>query len=108
MSHPERTRARPRFFYSSDAKLLLQARGGRRVLEYQALVRVDVTMCLLGHQRPLVETAQDKLELARVRIDVADREDPGHAGLKSRRLDRHQIVLERDAPVRHRSELHGQ
>ena len=33
---------------------------------------------------------------------------PGHVGLERGRLDRHQIVLQRDAPVRDRTELHGQ
>src|ERR1700692_1899194 len=58
---------------SIHAKLFLQARGGRRVLEHQALVRIDVTVRLLGHQRSLMEAAQDELQLAGISIDVAGR-----------------------------------
>src|SRR6516165_7666874 len=93
---------------SADAKLLLQARGRRRVLEHQPLVRIDVTVGLLRHQCALVETAQDKLELAGIGVDVANRKNPGHAGLEGRCLDRHQVVLKLDSPIGDRAELHGQ
>ena len=65
-------------------------------------------MRFLRHQRTFVESGQDQLQLAGIGVDVADRENAGHIGLERGGLDRHQIVLERDAPVRHRTELHGQ
>src|SRR5579871_2070144 len=88
---------------SVDAELLLQARGRRRVLEHETLVRIDVAMRLLRHQRALVEAAENELELARIGIDVADGEDSGNAGLECRGLDRDEIVLKLDAPVRNRA-----
>jgi hypothetical protein len=42
---------------SVDSKLLLQARRRSRVLKQQPLVRIDVTMRLLRHQRAFVEAA---------------------------------------------------
>ena len=70
---------------SRHAELLLQAGRRRRVLEHQPLVRIDVAVRLLRHQRALVEAGQDQLELARIGVDVADGEDAGHAGLERRR-----------------------
>src|ERR1700738_3863049 len=68
---------------SVDPKLLLQAGRRGRVLEHQPLVRIDVTVRLLRHQRALVEAAQDQLELAGIGVDVADRKNDGHAGLNT-------------------------
>src|ERR1700749_623426 len=75
---------------SVDAELLLQARRRGRVLEHQPLVLIDVAMRLLRHQRALVETAQDQLQLAGIGVDVADRENARYAGLEPGCLDRHQ------------------
>ena len=72
------------------AELLLQAGRRGRVLEGQLLVRMDVAVRLLRHQRALVEAGQDQLELARIGVDVADREDAGLAGLERRGVDRDQ------------------
>src|SRR6202167_5430085 len=69
---------------SIDPEFLLQARRRRRVLEHQPLVRIDIAVRLLGHQRPLMEAAQDELELAGIGVDVADRKDAWHVGLESR------------------------
>src|SRR6202021_4116312 len=93
---------------SIDPELLLQTRRRRRVLEHQPLVRIDIAVRLLGHQRTLMEAAQDELELAGIGVDVADRKNSGHAALERRGLDRHQIILQRNTPVRDRPELHGQ
>src|SRR3954470_6874954 len=84
--------------YSVDAELLLQAGRGRRVLENEPLVGIDVTVRFLSHQRRLMEAAQDQLQLARISIDVADCENPRHAGLERRRFNRDQVVLQSDAP----------
>src|SRR5216684_9039270 len=60
---------------SHHPELLLQAGRRRRILEHQPLAGEDVVVGLLGHQGCLVEAAQDELELARISVDVADRED---------------------------------
>src|SRR5215208_3958143 len=65
-----------------DAELLLQARRRGRVLEGELLLREDVAVDLLGRERALVEAGKDELELARIVVDVADREDAGHRGLE--------------------------
>src|SRR5215470_3092349 len=89
---------------SADPELFLQARRRGRVLEHEPLVWIDVAMRLLRHQRALVEAAQDQLQLARIGVDVADGEDAGHACLERTGLDRHEIVLEFNAPVSDRTE----
>src|SRR5207237_5485793 len=73
---------------SVDPELLLQARRRGRVLEHQPLVRIDVAVRLLRHQRALVEAGENNLELARIGVDVADGEDAGDVGLERRGVDR--------------------
>src|SRR3954453_9078210 len=73
-----------------DAELLLQARRGGRVLEGELLLREDVAVHLLGRERAFVEAGEDELELARVVVDVADREDAGGRGLELLGVDRDQ------------------
>src|SRR5216683_2899307 len=68
---------------SAHAELLLQAGRGGGVLEHQLLAREHVMIGLLRHQGRLVEAAQDELDLARVPIDVAHREDAGLAALEA-------------------------
>eukprot|EP01035_Chromulina_nebulosa_P031948 gene31948-42625_t len=58
--------------------------------------------------RAFVKTGQDQFQFARIRIDITDGEDAGHVGLERGGLHRNQVVLQMDAPVRHRPELHGQ
>ena len=55
-----------------------------------------------------MEAGQDQLQLAGIGVDVADREDAGHVGLKGAGVDRDQVVLELQAPIGDRAELHGQ
>src|SRR5437879_2966031 len=73
---------------STDPELLLQARRRRRILEHQPLVRVDVAVRLLRHQRTFVEAAQDQLQLAGIGVDIADGENSSDAGLECGSLDR--------------------
>src|SRR5258705_8351432 len=75
---------------SINPEFLLQARGRGRVLEHQPLVRIDVAVCLLRHQRALVESGEDQLQLAGIGVDVTDRENAGYVGLERGGLDRHQ------------------
>src|SRR5437879_9509951 len=71
---------------STDPELLLQARRRCRVLEHQPLVRIDVAVGLLRHQRTFVEAAQDQLQLAGIGVDIADGENSRDAGLERRSL----------------------
>src|SRR5437868_12835044 len=73
---------------SAHAEFFLQAGRGGGVLEHELLVGEDVMIGLLRHQRHLVEAAQDELDLARVPIDVAYRENPALARLEFFRVDR--------------------
>src|SRR4051812_29704999 len=65
---------------SRDSELLLKACRGGRVLEQQLLLRIDVAVHFLRRERTLVEAREDQLQLARIGVDVADREDAGHVG----------------------------
>ena len=56
-------------------------------------------------ERRFVEAADDELLLARIGVDVADREDPRRRGLEARRVDDELLLLERQAPVGDRPEL---
>ena len=64
---------------SAHAKLPLQARRRRRVLEGQLLVRVNIAVGALGGERRLVETREDQLELAGIGVDIANGENAGNA-----------------------------
>jgi hypothetical protein len=55
-----------------------------------------------------VEARQDQLQLAGVGVDVADREDTGHAGLELLGVDRNEVFIEIDPPMSDRPELHGE
>jgi len=48
---------------------------------------------LLRHQRALVESGQDQLDLARIPVDVADGENARDAGFKSFGVDRNVFVI---------------
>src|SRR6202034_907462 len=54
-----------------------RARGG--VLQNLPLLRVQVVLNAEGRQRGLVKAAQNELLLARIGVDVADRENAGDA-----------------------------
>jgi hypothetical protein len=58
-----------------------------------------------GRERRLVEPAQNQLLLARVVIDVADRENPGNAGLEFLSVHLECFLLELEPPFGHRAEL---
>src|SRR4029077_436269 len=93
---------------SRHAQFLLQAGGRGRVLEHQLLLRIDVPVCLLRHQRGLVEAGEDQLELARVGVDVADREETGSACLERAGIGGDQLFFHLEAPVGDRAKLHGE
>src|SRR6201989_267401 len=93
---------------SGYPELLLQVGRRRRVLERQLIVRINVAVRLLRHQRDLVEAGQDELELARIGVDVANGEDAGLAGLEGLGAHRDHVLVELESPVRHRTELHGE
>ena len=90
------------------AELLLQARRRGGVLEDQLLVRIDIFMGCLRHQRRLMEAGQDELQLAGIGVDVADGEDARLARLELRGVDGNEILVEIEAPIGDRPELHGE
>ena len=93
---------------SLHAELLLQVRRRGGVLEDQLLIRIDVFVDLLRHERALVEARQDQLQLARIGIDVADGEDALLARLELLRVDGNQVLFEIEPPIGDRAELHGE
>src|ERR1700750_260180 len=93
---------------SGYPELLLQVGRRRRVLERQLIVRINVAVRLLRHQRDLVEAGQDELELARIGVDVANGEDAGLAGLERFGIDRDELFVKPQPPIGDRPELHGQ
>src|SRR6476646_8047248 len=88
-----------------DAEQLVQLGARRRVLQRLRALRVDELADRERGERRLVEAADDELLLARIGVDVADREDPGRRGLEARGVDDDLLLLEREAPVRDRPEL---
>src|SRR6476619_8595518 len=88
-----------------DAEQLVQPGARRRVLQRLRALRVDELADRERGERRLVEAADDELLLARVGVDVADREDPRRRGLEARRVDEELLLLERQAPVGDRPEL---
>jgi hypothetical protein len=54
-----------------------------------------------------VKARQDQLQLARIPVDVADRENSGHRSLEFLGVDRDQVLVEIEAPFGDRPELHG-
>ena len=101
-----RAEARANFRASRrDAEQLVQLGARRRVLQRLRALRVDELADRERGERRLVEAADDELLLARVGVDVADREDPRRRGLEARRVDDDLLLLERQAPVGDRPEL---
>ena len=87
------------------AEQLVQLRARRRVLQRLRALRVDELADREGGERRLVEAADDELLLARIGVDVADREDARRRGLEARGVDDELLLLEREAPVGDRAEL---
>ena len=88
------------------AEQLVQLRARRRVLQRLRPIRVDTRSAIaIGGERRLVEAADDQLLLARVGVDVADREDARRRGLEALGVDDDLLSLERQAPVGDRPEL---
>src|SRR6266511_2126727 len=69
---------------------------------------MDMVKSLLSHQCCLMKAGEDKLELARIAIDVADCENTGNRSLEFCSVDRDQVFVKVDSPIGHRSKLHGE
>src|ERR1700734_123030 len=87
-----------------NAEPLLHDRARGRVLQKLPLLRVQVVLDAEGRQRRLMKAAQNELLLARIGVDVADRENAGHAGLEVLGVDLERLLLHLEAPLGHRSE----
>ena len=81
---------------SSDPQQAVQARAAGRVFERAVAARAQMAGDARGGERRLVEAAQHEPLLAGIVHDVADREQPRHAGLEARRVDRDLAPLERE------------
>src|ERR1700722_5417121 len=88
-----------------NAEPLLHDRTGGGVLQKLPLLRVQVVLDAEGRQRSLVKAAQNQLLLARIGVDVADRENAGHAGLEALSVDLERFLLHLETPVGHGPEL---
>jgi hypothetical protein len=78
---------------------------GGGVLQQHALVWVDDGRSAERCKRAFVEARQDELLLARVGVDVADREDTGFVGRKLFGVYNQLLSLDIKAPVGDRSQL---
>src|SRR5262245_55710051 len=65
-------------------------------------------MGLLRHERRLVEARQDELELAWIGVDIADGEDALLVRLEFLGVDRDEVLVQLEAPIGYRAELHGE
>src|SRR5262245_19448464 len=93
---------------SRHTEPLVHDRARRGVLQMHLLRRVLILGDRKRRERRLVEAAQDQLLLAGIGVDVADREDPGLAGLELRGVDVDRLLLEREPPFRDRTEFRMQ
>src|SRR4051794_16627760 len=87
------------FGMSGNTQFLLQVRARGRVAEDQLLFGKADLERLLAHQRRLVESGQDQLELAGIGADVANGENPGLVGGELGRVDRDQVAIEVEPPL---------
>src|ERR1700689_3609666 len=83
----------------ADSQAFLHDGTGGRVLQELALAGKQVMLNTECRQCSLVKAAQDELLFARISVDVADRENSGHAGLEIFRVDLEGFFLEFQAPV---------
>ena len=74
----------------------------------KVLVRMDVAMGGLRHERSLMKPGKDEFQLTRIGIDVADGENAFGAGLEFLGVDRDQVLVEIEPEIRDRPELHGE
>src|SRR5450631_1730519 len=88
-----------------DAEQLVQLGARRRVLQRLRAIGMNELADRERGERRFVEAADDELLLARIGVDIADREDPRRRGLEARRVDDELLLLERQAPVGDRPEL---
>ena len=87
----------------ADAKLLLEACRGGRVLEYHTFTGVHDALGRLGHQGRFVETGEDQLQLARIPVDIADGEDARFRGFERLDVNRNEILVEVKSPIGNRA-----
>src|SRR5256884_2799053 len=80
------------------SQTLVHQRARGRVLQELLLLRIQMMLDRERGERRLVESGQDQLLLARIGVDVADRKDPGEAGLELLGVDLERLLLERQSP----------
>src|ERR1700679_3112463 len=94
--------------FAGDAQALLHDRAGGRVLQELALLRKQMVLNGECRQRRLMKAAQYQLLLARIGVDVADREDARHVRLKPLRIDAQRTLFQVQSPLGNRPELRMQ
>src|SRR5262245_37192119 len=80
--------------------------GRRGILEMQDLARKHQGMDRMGRGRRLGKSGEDQLQLAGISRDVADGEDAALAALAGRRRHRDVMLVEVQAPLCDRPEIH--
>src|SRR5271166_2908064 len=85
-------------FGRGDAEPFLHDRARGGVLQELALVRKQMQLNGECRERRLVKARKNQLLFARIGVDVADREDPGDAGLEFLGIDLERLLFELQAP----------
>ena len=87
---------------------LVQLRVGCGVLKADLFATVQTLGDGKSSQRTLMKAAQDELLLARINVDVTDREDAGDIGLKLLRIDLDAVLRQVQSPLGDGPELRVQ
>src|SRR5690606_37664291 len=95
-------------FQRSNTQTLVHDRAGRRVLQMHLLARLEVLLDGERSERRFVKARQDQLLLARVGVDVADREDAGNIRLELGSVDDDLLLVQLEAPFCNRAQLRMQ
>ncbi len=102
--HPRLAARRPapprRRFSSGPAHAL-----GGRIFEMQRLARMEQRVDRVRSERRLGKARQDELQFTGIGGDVADREYPRDRGHCRRRRDRDLMALQREPPLRDRTQI---
>ena len=93
---------------AGDAQALLHRRAGGRVLQELLLGRIQMVLHGERHQRRFVEGRQDQLLLARIGVDVTDREHARDVRLEFLGVDLDGALVELQSPLGDRTELRRQ
>src|SRR5690242_20482453 len=80
----------------------------RRIFKVQSLAGMYQRMDCMRGERCFGKARQDQLELARIKRDVADRENPRARGSAGGGIDADAVVVDVEPPGRKRPEIGGE